>query len=82
MYAFAHRKLQKYKQADRYYKKALQLDPNHKQALEYQGELFVELGDITSARQNASLLKDLCPNGCEELDMLEKYITNTAKKSL
>ena len=81
MYAFAHRKLEKYKQADRYYKKALQLDPNHKQALEYQGELFVELGDIDSAEQNLSLLKELCPKGCDELDMLEKYMDKTAKKS-
>ena len=81
MYAFANRKLKKYDAAEKYYKKALNLDPDHKQALEYQGELFVELGDIASAENNLSLLAELCPNSCEEYVMLEKYISGASVKS-
>jgi Tfp pilus assembly protein PilF len=81
MYAFANRKLKKYDAAEKYYKKALNLDPEHKQALEYQGELFVELGDIASAENNLSLLAELCPNSCEEYEMLEKYISGASVKS-
>ncbi|NJL16993.1 MAG: hypothetical protein HC938_07165 [Nitrospira sp.] len=38
-----------------FYAKALDFDPNHKGALEYQGELFVELGQVDKAKRNAKL---------------------------
>ena len=72
----------RYDAAEKYYKKALNLDPEHKQALEYQGELFVELGDMASAENNLSLLAELCPNSCEEYEMLEKYIATDNNKTL
>src|SRR4051812_16196826 len=40
------------KQAQTYYAKALDFDPNHKGALEYQGELYVKIGDFAKARAN------------------------------
>ena len=41
---FAHRKSGKLDEAAKYYKSALALDSKHKGALEYQGELFLMLG--------------------------------------
>ncbi len=62
------------KQAATFYAKALDFDPNHKGALEYQGELFVELGQIDKAKANLARLVRLCPQGCEEREDLEKAI--------
>jgi Tfp pilus assembly protein PilF len=53
-------------QAMTYYRKALDADPSHKGALEYQGELFVELGQVYNAKLNLAKLEKLCPSGCEE----------------
>ena len=57
-----------------YYHKALDFDPDHKGALEYLGELYVETGDLPKARANVARLEKLCPNGCEELSDLRKAI--------
>ena len=62
------------KTAQTFYKKALEFDPDHKGALEYQGELYVKLGDLAKARENAARLARLCPQGCEELEDLQKAI--------
>ena len=66
------------KTAMTFYKKALEFDPNHKGALEYSGELFVQLGDIERARQNEAKLRALCPTGCEELADLQRAINRGA----
>lgn len=71
---FSLRKTGDQKQAFTFYAKALDFDPQHKGALEYLGELYVETGQIEKAAQNAALLKTLCPSGCEELADLEKTI--------
>lgn len=62
-----------------FYRKALDFDPDHKGALEYQGELFVELGEVDKARANLARLASLCPQGCEEREDLEKAIAATAQ---
>src|SRR5437764_7768917 len=61
-------------QAYTFYRKALDFNPEHKGALEYLGELYVETGQIDKARENVVLLKKLCPGGCEELEDLEQAI--------
>ncbi len=61
-----------------FYRKALDLDPWHKGALEYQGEMFVEMGDIPKAKANLAKLVQLCPSGCEEREDLEKDIAGAA----
>ena len=53
---FALRKTGDRAQAMTYYRKALEADPAHKGALEYQGELFVELGQIDKAKENLAKL--------------------------
>jgi Flp pilus assembly protein TadD len=66
--------------AQTWYQKALEFDPDHKGALEYQGELYVKLGDMANARANLAKLVKLCPQGCEERADLEEAIkTRTVK---
>jgi tetratricopeptide (TPR) repeat protein len=77
---FSLRKLGDYKQAYTFYQKALDFDPEHRSALEYLGELFVETGQLDRARENVARLRKLCPNGCEELEDLEVAIAAVIKK--
>jgi Flp pilus assembly protein TadD len=56
------------------YKEALAVDPDHQGALEYQGELFLKMGDQASAEANLLRLAELCPDGCEALAVLETAI--------
>ena len=78
---FSLRKTGDYKQAYTFYRKALDFDPEHKGALEYLGELYVETGQIDKAKENVVLLKKLCPSGCEELADLEKAIADAGTAS-
>ncbi len=58
------------------YNKALSIDPDHKDALEYQGELFLMLGDKAAAQRNLDKLNALCPEGCEQLEQLSMAIAD------
>ena len=77
---FSLRKTGDYQQAYTFYRKALEFDPEHKGALEYLGELYVETGQVDKARGNLALLKKLCPGGCEELADLEQAIAGASAK--
>lgn len=59
------------KQSATAYSNALSIDPAHKGALEYQGELLIATGDIEAAQENLRKLAELCPAGCEEHDDLQ-----------
>jgi Flp pilus assembly protein TadD len=78
---FSLRKSGDLKTAQTFYRKALEFDPNHKGALEYQGELYVQIGELTKARDNAARLAKLCPQGCEELADLQKAIAGMTAKA-
>ena len=78
--AFSSRKLGSYANAEKYYEKALELDPENKAALEYQGELFVVLDRLQMANENLNKLKSLCPDKCDELIKLEDFISNKKEK--
>jgi len=75
---YSWRKLDKNKKSGKAYAKALKLDPNHKGALEYQGELFIKLGELDNAKANLSRLKALCPDGCQELENLENALAGNS----
>ncbi len=68
---FAYRKKGNLKSAAHFYNIALKLNPNHKGALEYQGEMFLMQDKLNAAKSNLVRLKKLCPKGCEELEDLE-----------
>lgn len=78
---FSLRKSGDPKQAYTFYRKALDFDPDHKGALEYLGELYVETGQVDKARENVVLLKKLCPGGCEELADLEQAIASASPRA-
>jgi tetratricopeptide (TPR) repeat protein len=77
---FSLRKTGDTKQAYTFYRKALDFDPDHKGALEYLGELYVETGQIDKAKENVARLRQLCPSGCEELADLEKAVSEPGPK--
>ena len=58
-----------------YYTKALELQPDHKAAREYLGELYVETGNMEKAKEQLAILTKLCPGGCEEREDLQKAIS-------
>ncbi len=80
LYAYANRKMNKFEKAEMYYEKALNIDPDHKGALEYQGELYMQTNRLDLAQENLIKLVKLCPDSCYELQKLEEYISSTAKK--
>jgi tetratricopeptide (TPR) repeat protein len=71
---FTLRKTGDYKTSLTYYTKALELQPEHKAAREYLGELYVETGNMEKAKEQLAILTKLCPGGCEELEDLQKAI--------
>ena len=73
---FSLRKSGDLKTAYTFYKKALDFDPEHKGALEYLGELYVQTGELAKAREHVVLLQKLCPLGCEELEDLQKALAD------
>jgi Flp pilus assembly protein TadD len=73
---FTHRKIGELDKAGAYYRKALKIDGKHKGALEYQGELFLMIGNKAAAEDNLRKLDKICWLGCSELDDLRTAIKN------
>jgi cytochrome c-type biogenesis protein CcmH/NrfG len=73
---FTLRKTGDYATSLSYYTKALDLQPDHKAAREYLGELYVETGHVDKAKEQLAALTKLCPAGCEEREDLERAIAN------
>ncbi len=63
-----------------YYSRALELQPDHKAAHEYLGELYVETGKTEQAKVELATLAKLCPMGCEELNDLQNFIAAKATR--
>ena len=63
-----------------YYQQALALNPKHTGALEYQGELFLQLGKIDLAKANLAKIDKICWLPCnaerELKKAIEKSMTN------
>jgi Flp pilus assembly protein TadD len=72
---FTLRKTGDFKTSLTYYTKAIEMQPEHKAAREYLGELYVETGNIEKAREQLAVLAKLCPAGCEEREDLQKVIS-------
>lgn len=60
--------------AERHYDEALRIDPRHRGALEYSGELYLMRGDVARAEQRLAALDKACRFGCEEYTDLKKAI--------
>jgi tetratricopeptide (TPR) repeat protein len=75
---FTLRKTGDFKTSLTYYTKALELQPDHKAAREYLGELYIDMGNMDKAKGELAELTKLCPSGCEERADLEKAIAAKA----
>jgi tetratricopeptide (TPR) repeat protein len=73
-----YRKLKDYPMSKRHYDRALELDYAHLPTLEYQGEWFIETGDMASARSNLDKLKMFCGT-CHEYQDLAEAIARAEK---
>ena len=71
---FSQRNLQHFDDSLVAYQKALAINPDHRGANEYLGELYLKTGDLEKARDRLSKLQSLCPRGCSEYDDLKKAV--------
>lgn len=71
---YTQRKLGNYDLAKTYYAMALEVEPNHKGANEYLGELYVETGEMDKAKAQLAKLETICTFGCIEENELRGWI--------
>lgn len=63
-----------YAGADKFYSEALRIEPKHRGALEYSGELYLITGDLPKAEQRLAMLDKVCTLSCEEYADLKKSV--------
>jgi tetratricopeptide (TPR) repeat protein len=73
---YSHRKARTpdHAAAERYYDAALRIDPRHRGALEYSGELYLTLGDLARAEARLGALERVCSRTCAEQAALQQAI--------
>jgi len=71
---YSQRKLKRYDDALTAYQKALAIKPDHRGANEYIGELYLETGQLSKAKERLKVLDSACFFGCEEYDELKAAI--------
>ena len=72
--AYSQRKLMRFDEALVNYQIALKIEPEHRGANEYLGELYLQMGQLDKALERLKVLDDDCFFGCEEFDELEEAI--------
>ena len=60
--------------AIRFYREALELEPNDRAALAGQGDVLVQKGAVEKAKENLAKLKQLCSGACPEEQRLAAMI--------
>ena len=78
---YSHRNLEMNDKAFVYYEEALSLDPRHKGAHEYIGELYLKLKQPEKAKEHLAKLDSICFFGCEEFDELKEAIQGYEKNN-
>ena len=71
---YSERKIGLYDDSMKSYKNALKINKKHLGALEYQGELFVLLGDLKNAKKNLKKIGKYCGLDCAEYLELQEVI--------
>lgn len=79
--AYSQRKLKHFDIAMEYYQKALSIEPEHRGANEYLGELYLQLGQPEKAEERLEVLDKECFFGCDEFDQLEAAIAEYRKQN-
>ncbi len=80
MLAFSLRNKGDLDRAMKHYNIALTLDPKHKGAHEYVGQLFLKLNKLPEAEKHLVTLARLCNKKCEEYDDLAQAVAAYKKK--
>ena len=62
--------------AGAYYGRALDIDPNNRDFLQYMGELYLEMDDLGAAHAKMVALERRCPEGCAQRDALAHAIAD------
>lgn len=75
---YSHRKAKvpDYAAAEAHYNAALRIDPKHRGALEYSGELYLMMGDLPKAEERLAALDKACTFGCGELRDLRAAVAS------
>ena len=60
--------------AEKFYNEALRIDPKHRGALEYSGELYLMTDNLPRAEERLSSLDKLCATSCVEYNDLKKAV--------
>lgn len=71
---YSQRKLGRLDAAREYYLQALALEPKHRGANEYLGELYLQEGDLPKAEARLAVLDDACFFPCEEYTELKEAV--------
>ena len=74
LYGFALRKDGHFKKAKQAYVNALRINPEHKNTLEYLGELYLQTDQLKNAQIQARRLKNICGAQCPQFLQLQKAI--------
>jgi Flp pilus assembly protein TadD len=61
-------------EAEKYYNEALRIEPKHRGALEYSGELYLMTGNLPMAEQRLAALDKACFLPCEEHSDLKRAV--------
>ncbi|MGZ5157279.1 MAG: tetratricopeptide repeat protein [Caldimonas sp.] len=61
-------------ESEKYYNEALRIDPKHRGALEYSGELYLMTGNLAMAEQRLATLDKACFMPCTEYTELKKAV--------
>ena len=75
-YSLRKAKQPDYEAAEHFYDEALRIDPKHRGALEYSGELYLMKGDLPKAEERLARLDKVCFLPCAEYRDLKKAIGN------
>jgi len=71
---YSSRKSGDFETAETAYKKALEIDPKHTQAMEYMGEMYLTLNQPAKAEELLARLNKLCSFNCIDRDLLKVAI--------
>jgi Flp pilus assembly protein TadD len=71
---YSYRNLRQFDKALEHYRVALEIDPRHRGANEYIGELYLEMDQPANAEKHLSALSKACLFGCKEYSELKEAI--------
>jgi len=63
-------------ESEKFYNEALRINPKHRGALEYSGELYLMTGNLPMAEQRLAALDKACLLSCEEYRDLKKAVAS------